>query len=229
MKAAARRSPGLRPLPRGWHPLTREAVSASQRGRLVDAMVQAVAERGYAEITVANVVALAGVSRRTFYELFSDKEACFLAAYEAGLEFLLEQIRRSLEALPESDWRARARASLEAYLAGLAAKPAAAWVFSIEVFAAGAKALDRREAVISRWIAQWRSLNRIARGPSRDAVETSDERLRALVGGIEELVRHCLRTRGADRLPDLAGPATALAISVLESLDRPADRVRRRA
>ena len=81
-------------LPSGRHGLTREAVVASQRSRLIDAMAQVVAERGYPATTVADVVERAGVSRRTFYEQFADKEACFLAAYDVGLTAGLEEMVR---------------------------------------------------------------------------------------------------------------------------------------
>ena len=71
-------------LPRGPHRLAREEVLASQRGRMLAAIAEAVAEKGYAATTVADVVGRAGVSRKTFYEHFADKEECFLAAWDAG-------------------------------------------------------------------------------------------------------------------------------------------------
>lgn len=204
-----------RPLPRGRHSLTREAVAASQRARLLDAMSEVVATKGYAATAVADVVARAGVSRRTFYELFADKEECFFAAYDSGVEFLLQQIRDALEQRQETDWRRRARASIEAYLGGLAARPTAAWVFSVEVLGAGQRMAAHRAAVLGRFIAPWRTLQQIARREDPAIAEASDDRLLGLVGGIEELVRECLRTRGAERLPELLGPATAVAISIL--------------
>src|SRR5438105_1831196 len=88
-------------LPSGRHGLTREAVVASQRSRLIDAMAQVVAERGYPATTVADVVERAGVSRRTFYEQFADKEACFLAAYDVGLTAVLGRIKEAVEGVPE--------------------------------------------------------------------------------------------------------------------------------
>src|SRR5436305_4647797 len=81
-----------RQLPRGPHRLAREVVLASQRGRLLDAMAEVVADRGYAASTVADVIARAGVSRKTFYEHFRDKEGCFLAAYDVGVDLLLEAV-----------------------------------------------------------------------------------------------------------------------------------------
>lgn len=215
MKTAAKKSPTSRQLPRGWHPLTREAVSACQRARVLDAMAQAVAEKGFASTSVADVVALGGVSRRTFYELFKDKDDCFLAAYRAGMELLLDGIRKAVAPLPKGDWRLRAEVSLKAYLDVLASKPAAAWAYSAEVFGAGAKALEYRAEVLRRWIEQWRALQQLARAEDPSIPAADDHRLLALVGGIEELVRECLRTRRAEHLPQLAGPATQLALATL--------------
>src|SRR4051794_32391335 len=82
-----------RSLPRGPHGLAREVVAASQRGRLIDAIAHVVAEKGYARTTVADVIERAGVSRKTFYEHFRDKETCFLAAYDTGVEVLLATMR----------------------------------------------------------------------------------------------------------------------------------------
>ena len=68
----------IRPLPRRPRGLTRDEVLASQRGRMIAAMAETVAAKGYAATTVADVVARAGVSRKTFYEHFADREECFL-------------------------------------------------------------------------------------------------------------------------------------------------------
>jgi AcrR family transcriptional regulator len=76
-------------LPRGKHRLTREQVTMSQRLRMLDALANATAEKGYARTTVADVLARSGVSRATFYEHFRSKEEAFLAAYEAGVDVLL--------------------------------------------------------------------------------------------------------------------------------------------
>ncbi|MEA2379823.1 MAG: hypothetical protein QOD13_3730 [Thermoleophilaceae bacterium] len=73
-----------RRLPRGTHGLDRDVVEASQRTRLLEAVGRAVAERGYAAATIDDVVRGAGVSKKTFYDHFADKQECFLAAYEAA-------------------------------------------------------------------------------------------------------------------------------------------------
>jgi AcrR family transcriptional regulator len=69
-------------LPRGPHALPPAVVVAHQRERLLDATARAMAEEGYAELTVRSLIDKAGVSRRTFYQLFEDKDACVLAAHE---------------------------------------------------------------------------------------------------------------------------------------------------
>src|SRR5215210_6387976 len=122
-----------RSLPRGPHGLERDVVLASQRGRMLGAMADAVAAKGYAATTVADVVAGAGVSRKTFYEHFRDKEECFLAAFDSGVDALLEAIAA---AKPEEPTRmSLVRARVRAYLVTLAARPAFARTFLIEVFA----------------------------------------------------------------------------------------------
>src|SRR3954466_14217089 len=81
-----------RRLPRGSHGLDRDVVEASQRTRLLEAVGRAVAERGYSGATIDDVVRRAGVSKQTFYDHFADKQDCFLAAYEAASEELLERV-----------------------------------------------------------------------------------------------------------------------------------------
>src|SRR6195256_1200113 len=83
-------------LPRGRHRLSRDQVLASQRGRMLAAMAEAVAEKGYVGTAVADVIERAGVSRETFYEHFSSKEDCFLAAYDTGVEALHEVMGAAL-------------------------------------------------------------------------------------------------------------------------------------
>src|SRR5687768_6636573 len=107
--AAADRNPTLLVLPRGRHAAAREIVWESQRERMLAAMAEAVAAKGYARVAVADVIALAGVSRKTFYEHFANKDACLLAAFDAGVELLLEAIDEAIHA-EAPDWLAAAAA-----------------------------------------------------------------------------------------------------------------------
>ena len=124
-----------RRLPRGTHGLDPSLVAASQRTRLLEAAGRAVAEKGYAAATIEDIVRGAGVSKKTFYEHFADKLDCFLAAYEAASDELFEHVRAAQETA--GDWVERTRAGIHAYLRWLAAEPALARVFLIEIAAAG--------------------------------------------------------------------------------------------
>ncbi len=193
-------------LPSGRHGLTREAVAASQRARLIDAMAHIVAEKGYGATTVADVVERAGVSRRTFYEQFADKEASFLAAYDAGLAAVLAHIRQAAEADADAGWRERARSGVEAFLALLASEPAFARALQVEILTAGPAALDRRAGMLTMFSGVWRNVHERARAEDPALPPLPDEVFTTLAAGLEELVRDCIRTRGPAEVPDLADP-----------------------
>ena len=91
-----------RRLPRGAHGLDPGVVAASQRTRLLEAVGRAVAERGYAAATIDDIVRGAGVSKKTFYEHFRDKEGCFVAAYEAARDELYARVHDAHLQRPEA-------------------------------------------------------------------------------------------------------------------------------
>lgn len=202
-------------LPRGRHPLTQAAVAGSQRVRLLDAVARVVADKGYGAATVADVIALAGVSRRTFYEHFPGLEDCFLAAYEDGMRSLFGAIRTALVGVPRDDLALRTRVAIEAYLAAMASVPAAAWSFTVEVLGAGRRALDQRDWVIAQWVEQWRSFHQLRQHAQPGLADLSSAQLLALVGGMEELVRDQLRRHGAQSLPQIGPALRAFVASVL--------------
>jgi AcrR family transcriptional regulator len=115
-----------------------EALSRPARERLLRAVIQAVAEHGYRQTTIAQVCARAGVSRATFYEHFADKEECFLAAYESMDRRLQEFVLAALEGVEGVG--DRVRAGTGAFFAGLAADDDVTRVAILEVNAAGPRA-----------------------------------------------------------------------------------------
>jgi AcrR family transcriptional regulator len=184
-----------RRLPRGTHGLDRSLVAASQRTRLLEAVGRAVAEKGYAAATIDDIVRDAGVSKKTFYEHFSDKLDCFLAAYEAASDELLAHVTAAQEAAgtegsdPVSRrWLERTRAGIHAYLRWLAAEPALARVFLIEIAAAGPEALELRERMRDRYADRTREL--------QTAGDVPDEIFHAVVAGADDLVVRRLREGG---------------------------------
>ena len=129
-------------LPGGNHGLTPEQVIESQRGRIVAAMRQLVATHGYNKVPVATVTKQAGVSRKTFYELYSSKEECFAAIYEQEIERVLAPALQAFEG--SEPWADRLRTALGVLLGTLATDPVAARICFVEVLAAGPLALERR-------------------------------------------------------------------------------------
>ena len=129
-------------LPSGRHNLPREFVVTSQRDRLLDSMAQACAEKRYAEVSVADIVSRARVSRSTFYEIFPDKEACFLAAYDAILGRFVTEVIKACDD-PNLTWPEMIELGIEASLRFLAAEPAFARMCIVDMFSAGPAALER--------------------------------------------------------------------------------------
>lgn len=176
-------------------------MAESQRNRIHQAMIEVVSERGYPETRVVDVIGVAGVSRKTFYELFESKEDCFLAAYDVLLENLLGEAGNAFESNPGSPWAERIRVALEALLAHLAAHPEEARFAIVEVLAAGPKALARRDAALRQFTGFLES------GRSETAVELPGITSLAVAGGINELlyseILHGAIARLPGRLPDL--------------------------
>jgi AcrR family transcriptional regulator len=139
-----------RPLPRGRHSLPKEVAAAEQRERLVEAMLAAVAERGYQATSVADVIGRAGISRTTFYELFADKEDCFLAAYDSQIERLLTYVNAAYGT--DGSWPERVQAGLSALLETLAMRRDEARVTMVEVMGAGPRAHERYRAAVRAFV-----------------------------------------------------------------------------
>ena len=136
-------------LPRGRHKLSREQVRESQRGRIFLAMAAAMAEKGYVDTSVADVLKRSGVGRESFYQLFTSKLDCFLQAFDVVGDMLvsrLEKASRHAEGTPME----RFEHAFGEYLTVLAEQPDLARVFLVEVYAAGPEAMQRRADIQDR-------------------------------------------------------------------------------
>ncbi|MGH3516531.1 MAG: TetR/AcrR family transcriptional regulator [Haloechinothrix sp.] len=129
-------------LPRGRHGLSRAEVERSQRDRMLVAMADAMSEKGFARASVQDVIKRAGVSRESFYRLFTSKQDCFLAAFDRAGEELLKRITEG--DVTGGDPVDRFQRLFGAYLDALASQPAWARLFLVEVHAAGPEAIARR-------------------------------------------------------------------------------------
>jgi AcrR family transcriptional regulator len=159
----------------------RDEAERNQRERLFAAMVATVAEKGYEATTVADLVALSGVSRSAFYRHFDDKQACFLAAVEAMVEPALRRIGSDESAPPGME---RARQAFASLIELIVSQPAAAKMCVVEVYAAGpegAALLDRSMEQATALAA--RLLEQV---PEREGLPL--ELVRALVGGIQKVI-----------------------------------------
>jgi len=198
------------PLPSGRHSLTREVVLASQRGRLLDGMAQAVAEHGYGATTIAHVVSHAGVSRKTFYEHFRDKEHCFLAMYDTGIAFVLGRLAEAIDAA--EDPRERLIAGVSTFLTVLADEPAFCRAIVLEVHAAGPIGLTKRRAVLQVFADRYLEVNRQAREADPRVEPLSGAVALGLVGAILELVSARVEEGRTTDLPELTDPLSDFVI-----------------
>lgn len=120
----------------------------NQRERLLAAMVAVAAEKGYPATSVADLVELSGVSSRSFYQHFADKEECFLATMEEILAIARRQLLRELQA--DGDPRGRVEATGAALAEMCVRQPAAARLCMVESFSAGERAQARINEVLGR-------------------------------------------------------------------------------
>jgi AcrR family transcriptional regulator len=172
-------------------------VARSQRERLLDAAVNVVAEKGYGATTVADLTKEAGVSRTTFYELFEDKEACFLAAYDTAADVLARRISAAFET--QEAWPDRVRAGLIVLLESLAIEPQVARLALVDVGSAGPRAQRRYRAALQRMTPFFDEGRDFAPGGRRLPANTS----RMVIGAVTGLVADEIAAGRAERLPDL--------------------------
>ncbi len=128
--------------------LPREQVSEIQRSRLIAAAVRSVEELGYTDTTVAQITSRARVSRRTFYELFANREECLAEVLEEAVSLIESELAAA--DLSRLVWRERVRAGLWAILSFFDREPVLARVCVVQALQGGSTVLGRREDVLVR-------------------------------------------------------------------------------
>ena len=184
---------------------------ARHRHRLLEGMARAVAAKGYAETTIADIVREAAVSRRTFYEHFATKAECLIALYEAASRGALNVLRDAIDA--ERDWDEQVEAAMAAYFGCLAQNPVLVRTLFIEILGLGPEGLAARRRVndeITEFMMQVINRRRGSRHP------LSREMAMAIVGGVNELVLHAIETGRVEKLRELAVPAVQLVRAVTQ-------------
>ncbi len=202
--AAQQLASGKEKLPPGRHGLPRTFVAENQRERLLNGVVEAVAEHGYNETTIGAIATAAGISRRTFYEHFESKEDCFLAAYE----MVDDHVRGSMLAAGDSSapWPEQVQARLGALLGVLSRDLAVARFYLTEPLAAG-------DPIAARYRDAMQLLAETIRPQSSLSEMDVEVRDQVLMGGIATLIARRLKAGEAAALTELLPDLTELALA----------------
>lgn len=178
------------------------------RARLLEGMARAVAAKGYADTTIADIVREASVSRRTFYENFADKAECLIALYEVASGNAIAVLRGAID--PRSDWQAQVEQAMGAYFGVLARNPVLLRTLFIDILGLGAPGLAARRranqqlADLMLDVVNNRPGERLRKTPLQPTMAM------AVVGGINEMVLQAIEQERAGELQTLVEPASTL-------------------
>jgi AcrR family transcriptional regulator len=226
-------------------------VAEMQRRRLLTATLELVYERDVRSVTVALVSDRAGVSRKTFYDCFADREACLLGAFEEAAGRVLRAVEHadghtqrargeragaeeatSAETGGEARWRERVRTGLAVLLSFLDAEPVAGRLLVVDALGAGEPTLAARRGLLARAIAVVDAGRREARAAREIPPLTAE----GVVGGVFSVIHARMLERDAPPLAALAGPLMAMIVApylglaaARRELDRPAPAPKRSA
>ncbi len=195
-----------RPLP-GREPLPREFVTRHQRARIISALAEEASKKGYADLTVADIVKRAKVARNTFYGNFASKEDCFLAAQRHAMSTALELVVAAAKEAEE--WPQQVEAGLSAFLRYVIEEPDLARTCLVEALTAGPEAVRCYEESLQTFISLFK-LGRDVSPHAGDLPETLEE---ALVGGLFWIVHQRLVLDRAESLADLLPELVEFALT----------------
>jgi AcrR family transcriptional regulator len=206
----------------------RGGVAEIQRVRMIAALIEVARERGVGGVTVAHIVTRSGVSRRTFYELFEDREACFLAAFDLAVE------RAAARVLPafhgSGAWSERTAAALSAVLEFLEDEPGMGRLLVVDALGAGPRALERRGGMVDALVEAIDGGRRETKGSARPTRLTAE----AVVGAVLSVLHDRLAREGAPSMAGLLGPLMGVVVlpyqgqaAAAREASRPAPRRRR--
>ena len=214
----------------------RGGVAEIQRARMIAALVEVAGERGVGGVTVGRIVGRSGVSRRTFYELFEDREDCFLAAFDQAVERGAQRVVPAFRA--PGPWRERIRAGLAALLGYLDDEPGMGALCVVDALGAGPIALERRARVVRALIDAVHEGRKEARGATKPTRLTAE----GVVGAVLSVLHARLsagdarHNGGSAPMASLLGPLMAMIVlpylgqsAAARETARPAPRRRRAA
>jgi AcrR family transcriptional regulator len=190
----------VEPLPRGRHKLSREEVRASQRSRLLLAMLDTVEVKGFGATTVSDVVATAKVSRNAFYGLFGDLQGCFIEACD---ELQQQMLAALYGEAGRPTWLEALSSGLDLYLEFWSSRPGFATVYIVELPTAGRQALEQRDRAYRRFEELFEALAARARAEQPELRPMPELAPRLLVTAITEVVGQEVRRGHGKGLHDL--------------------------
>jgi AcrR family transcriptional regulator len=219
--------------PQAYNGVVREQLADLQRARVIGAMFDVAAQRGAGSVTVAHVVERSGVSRRTFYEHFEDREDCLLAAFERALTLARERVIPAYEA--EKGWRERIRGGLVELLCFCDQEPSVARMLVCESQASGPKVAQGRAEVlaqVTRIVDQGRTVTGTPKGrtagKSGKAQSIASLTAEGAVGGVLAVIQARLFEEGHKSLVAMTNELMSMivlpylgAAAARRELDRP--------
>ena len=187
-------------LPRGPHRLDPKEVAENQRRRMYGAMVEAVATNGYGRTSVKQVVTLAGVSRRAFYEQFANKQECFLATLDLIAAQAIDSIGSTYRAT-EGTFEQRLEAAFATFAEVVQRNPKGARVMLVDAPSAGPAGWEKLTETLN--IFERLLATSFAHAP--DAGPLPEPVIRAIVGGLRRATFVRLVEERTDEMPTLVG------------------------
>jgi AcrR family transcriptional regulator len=195
----ARPAPIFQRLPHGPHRLGADEVVRNQRRRMHGAMIEAVASSGYERTSVKQVVALAGVSRRSFYEQFANKQECFLATYDVIATRGAGRVSAAYRAA-DGDVHERLRAAFGELGQAIGTNWKSASLVMLEAPKVGSPALLR----LRRASATFEQMLGSCFEQTGDAGPLPGPVIRGIAGGLHAAMSRCLREESPQTAPQLA-------------------------
>jgi len=201
-----------KPLPRGRHKLSRRHVRDSQRTRLIQAVWETVAEKGFGDTTVTDIVSRARCSRNAFYEFFADKEACFLAACDGNNEQLLALLYAEAAA---PTWDEALRNGLRIYVRWWQDRPNIAMAYLTDLPTAGRRAIEQRDRTYEQFGLLFEALAARAREETPELPALAPLAIPLMVAGLTDLVGREVRAGRLARLGEVEDELFELIVRAL--------------
>jgi AcrR family transcriptional regulator len=208
--------PTMGSLPKGRHGLSREEVETSQRTRLLRATIELGTERGFASLTLTDIVGRAGVARSTFYDYFADKQQCFLEAFDYAADRLLEHVL-AIGPPPDGDFASPVHAYIARLVELCLEEPGLVRLVAADAETLGPAAAERQRAIRGRLADGLVTLRGFLRRDDPRLAPITHVRALAIVGAITEVVQHTFYASGIDTLPALQSELATIVLALLEA------------